>query len=152
MDRNKFFKLPQDVAMRKDITGNDKVLLAIIVDYMGRNNSAWPSRRTLQHKAGLTGSTICESIKRLENAGLIIVERRESGKSNLYKISEEILPAKKVYRYEDYAESGMEIRPVRKSDRYENYAESGLKIIPPRKSDRYENRTGGCMEIIPEAV
>jgi len=122
-----FYKLPQDLAARKDLTGSDKVLYAVIVTRMGNNGRSWPGVKALMRDCGLCRDTVLKSIKRLEAAGTLAVNRRGSGRVN---------------HYAESVESGLEIRPVRKPDRSENQTIGGLKTRPEavRKSDLNKNR------------
>ena len=45
MNHVRFYKLPADVAAREDLSGNDKVLYAVLADKMGGNGRAWPGFR-----------------------------------------------------------------------------------------------------------
>ena len=99
---NKFYKLPQDLARRRDINGTDKVMLAVIVDRMGRNGVSWPGVRQIAKDAGVSVPTVLESIRRLEKVSLLTREKRKNGQSNLYRITEksaqETLAVKNIKR------------------------------------------------------
>lgn len=140
MSMELFYKLPQDLAARKDLTGSDKVLYAVIITRMGSNGRSWPGIKALMRDCGLCRDTVLKSIRRLEAAGILAVNRRGIGKVN---------------HYTESFESGLEIRPVRKSDRSENQTIGGLKTRPEavRKSDPNKNRSIEKINIdIPEKL
>jgi len=123
LSNDKFYKLPQELASRKNLNASDKIVYAVIMDHNSKNNKCFPGKRTIMKKTGLSGDTVCESIKRLESSGALIVVRPGNGKSNRYK-------------------SGLEIGPVGKSDRSENQTPTGPKTRPEavRKSDHNQTR------------
>lgn len=118
MTNDKFYKLPQELTARKDLTASAKIIYAVIMDHLGNNKDCWPGKRKLVKKTGLSGDTVCNAIQRLESVGALVVDRRGNGRSNHYK-------------------TGLEIRPVRKSNRSENQTGGGQKTRPEavRKSD-----------------
>ena len=81
---SKFYKLPHDLAVRKDLMASDKIVFAIILDHQGSNDKCWPGIRTLARKTGLSTVTVVDCVKRLEAAGFFNVDRRGNGKSNHY--------------------------------------------------------------------
>ncbi len=108
-----FYKIPQDLAARKDLTGNDKVLYAVIINRIGNNGKCWPGVRTLTKDCGLSIDTVGNSIHRLEAAGLLVVQRRGSGRVNYYQPP---------------GESAPKTSTVEKTKRTENQDTSALKI------------------------
>lgn len=81
----RFYKVPQDIAARKDLRASDKIVYAVIMDHLGNNDHCWPGVRMIAKKTGLALQTVVNSIERLENGGLIYVQRNGIGKSNHYK-------------------------------------------------------------------
>lgn len=63
-----FYKLPKDLAARKDLKASDKIVFAVIRDYQGENEICWPGVRTLSRATGLAVSSIVECVRRLEAA------------------------------------------------------------------------------------
>lgn len=105
----KFFKLPQDLAARKELLPSDKVVFAVIHDHLGNNEHSWPGKRTLIRKTGLAGQTVLDCIGRLEAAGFLEVKRRGNGRSNHYKTNPQIKPALKAKRSKKV--TGLKTRP-----------------------------------------
>ena len=81
-----FYKLPCAIAGRRDLTAADKVVCAVLAYRIGNNGYCWPGIRTLAKDTGLNVSTIIVSVRRLEDKGLLLVQRRGSGRSNQYRL------------------------------------------------------------------
>lgn len=117
-----FYKLPQDITSRKDLLPSAKILYAVIVDRIGGNGRTWAGHRRLAKDTGMARSTIAAAVDSLQSAGLLIVETRNNGQSNLYSLP---------------PETGPEIMPVlhdgERPNRPENQAGGG------RKSGRYRH-------------
>jgi len=126
MTGDRFYKLSMALASRADLTGSDKVVLAIIIDRMGHNGKCWPGTRTLARESGLHRETVLECIGRLEGCGDLVVRRRGNGKGNHYA-----LPDK----------SGRQIRPVGKTDRSETPTGGGRKTRPEAVGNSDHNQT-----------
>ena len=83
----RFYKLPIDVAALRSIRPADKVIYAVLADRMGTNGSCWPGVRRLAQDSGLDAATVPQSVKRLERAAMVKVERRGNGRSNVYRLT-----------------------------------------------------------------
>lgn len=114
-----FYKLPQDLAARTDITASDKLVFAVIVARIGDNGKSWPGIQSLMRDCGLCRDTVIKSIHRLEAAGLLSVQRRGNGRVNHYE------------------KTSLKTRPVEKPDQSEYQTTGSLKTRPEpvRKSD-----------------
>lgn len=106
-----FYKLPQILAARKDLTGNDKLVWAIIHDYIGQNPDSWPGIKKIMDKSGLARGTVLASIHKLESIGFLTVERRGFGKSNHYRTSLIFGPVQGLDRSKDCTRGGLNLRP-----------------------------------------
>ena len=125
MTGERFYKLSMALASRSDLTGNDKIVLAIITNHIGGNSKGWPGTRTLARESGLNRETVGVCINRLEDGGDLIVDRRGNGKGHHYT-----LPDK----------SGREPQPVGNSDRPETPAGGGRKPRPEAAGNSDRNR------------
>lgn len=85
-----FYKLPQDLTARKDLKASDKIVFTVIADHIGQNGYGWPGIRTLARKTGLSKSTIVESLRRLETAEEMDIQRRDKGKSTHYRLPKSV--------------------------------------------------------------
>lgn len=114
-----FYKLPKAVASRTDLLASDKLIFAIIIDCMKGKKICWPGKRCLAKRSGLSGPAVCGCIRRLEGAGVLVVDRRGNGKSNVYTTGQQTLPVKEVNRSTDFTRGGKDSLPeaVNKLDR-----------------------------------
>lgn len=78
-----FYKLPQKLTARQDLTPADKLIYAIICNYRGKNETAWPSQTTLASKSGMAERTVRRCLQHLQNVGLVEVIKGR-GVSNHY--------------------------------------------------------------------
>jgi len=83
----KFYKLPAEIASRRDLPAGAKIIMAVIVDRIGENSFCWPGCRTLAEDTGLSVPAVLDSIQRLEDKGILQVKRQGSGKANRYYIN-----------------------------------------------------------------
>jgi len=114
VSESRFYKLPVEIAARKDLTPASKVVWAVLANRIGDNGFCWAGVRSIARDAGVDVSTVLESIRKLEDAGRLRVERRGSGRANHYS-----LPA---------SESDGEIQALGKSKRSENPNSGAGKI------------------------
>ena len=54
----KFYKLPQDLAARTDLTPSAKLVYAVIADRIGANGKCWPGERSISRDAGMGLMTV----------------------------------------------------------------------------------------------
>lgn len=87
MNSQKFYKLPVEIAARKDLTPASKIVLAVLADRIGDNGYCWPGVRMLATDTGLTTTGILGCLRLLENRGLVEVKRRGIGKANHYRLT-----------------------------------------------------------------
>jgi hypothetical protein len=138
---SKFYKLPQKLTARKDLNPSDKIVFAVILDFIGDNEYGWPGVRTLAKATGLFTATVVASLKRLEAVGLLNIQRRGNGKSSYYSLLKTVL----------------KISTVNKSDRAENQHGGVLKIsteacvkLAPNQTDllnQTKTPTAGAVEL-----
>jgi DNA-binding MarR family transcriptional regulator len=87
MSSQKFYKLPVEIAARKDLTPASKIVLAVLADRIGDNGFCWPGVRTLAKDVGLSVTGVLGCLSFLEDKGIIEVERRGNGRSNRYRLT-----------------------------------------------------------------
>jgi hypothetical protein len=85
-----FYKLPQALAARRDLTGNDKMVFVVLLNYYSQNGKAYPGIRTIAEATGLTPVTVNGCVHDLEKLGLLVIDRRGCGKRNFYHITETV--------------------------------------------------------------
>ena len=121
--KNQFYKLPVEIARRKDLQSSDKIVFTMILDHQGGNVKARPGIQTLMMEAGLSRQTVCDSIRRLEAAGFLSVERRGNGRSNFYQSSLHPRPV-------GNNQTSLETRPVQKLDQSRIQTTASLETRP----------------------
>ena len=84
--RASFVMLPKDILARTDLRPTAKLVYAFLVDAMRGKGRAWPGVRTMCVGIGVTDKAVTGAIAQLERAGFIEVERRERGRSNIYRL------------------------------------------------------------------
>lgn len=86
----RFYKLPQSLAGSPDIPPAAKIVFAAVADMIGNNGYCWPGVRQLGRKCGILPKTVCRAIETLEAKGYLMIERRSSGRSNIYRIGQSV--------------------------------------------------------------
>jgi hypothetical protein len=80
---------------RKDITAAQKIILAVVIDRLGKNDRAWPSVATLAHDTGLAESTASKAVKQLEARGMLVIDEGGGWKrTNRYYVTQLAYPCK----------------------------------------------------------
>jgi hypothetical protein len=126
MTESRFFKLPANLAAQKDLPSGAKVIWAVLANRIGGNGFCWAGVRSIARDAGVDVSTVLESIRKLEDAGRLRVERRGSGRANHYSLTA--------------SESAGEIQALGKSKRSENPNSGAGKIQAQALGKSQHNR------------
>jgi DNA-binding MarR family transcriptional regulator len=122
----KFYKLPIDIALRRDLPASAKIIAAVLIDRVGDNTDCWPGLRRLAADTGLSKPAVIGGLQRLQDKGLIFIEKRGKGKSNHYKL---------------LSESGKETLPVSKSGWSRKFTSGGKETLPEVVKKLYQNQT-----------
>ncbi len=69
-----------------------KVTYAMFLSYAWHNDSCFPGQDRLAVDMGMSRSRVTEFVGELERAGLVTIERRGQGKTNLYTIHFPVKP------------------------------------------------------------
>lgn len=89
MSTARFFKLPADVLVRRDVSSSGKLVYAVILDHArGNSGRAWPGVRRIGTVAGLHVETVVAAIRALEHAGLLTADRGPRGKGTTYTVGQ----------------------------------------------------------------
>ena len=81
-----FTQLPNFILRSPDLSAGAKVVYAMFLSYGWHNNFCFPGQETLATDMGLTRPRVTQLIGELESAGLITIQRRGQGKTNIYVI------------------------------------------------------------------
>ncbi len=104
----RFYKLPADVAARRDLRPADKLVLAYLSYRIGDNGVCWPGCKRIAGDLGLARCTVMDIIRRLEaHAEGFTVERQGNGRVNRYRLDT---------ANQSENPTGRETRPVGKPD------------------------------------
>ena len=114
--------------MKRDVTPNDcqaqipnfilkdpllsvgaKVTYSMFLSYAWHNDSCFPGQERLAEDMGMSRSRVTEFISELEKAGLVTIQRRGQGKTNLYTIHFQV---KSLVRRPDVGRPTSRSRPV----------------------------------------
>lgn len=81
-----FTQVPNFILKDPNISVGAKVAYAMFLSYAWHNNSCFPGQDRLAEDMGLTRVRVTQLISELEAAGLVTIQRRGQGKTNLYAI------------------------------------------------------------------
>jgi hypothetical protein len=81
-----FTQLPNFVLKNPALSVGAKVVYAMFLSYAWHNESCFPGQERLADDMGLGRSRVTQLIGELEDAGLITIQRRGLGKTNIYTI------------------------------------------------------------------
>jgi len=84
--RGGFTQLPNFVLKSGTLTLGAKVTYAMFLHYAWHNDQCFPGQDRLAEHMGMSRTRVNEFVKELERAGLIEIQRRGQGQTNLYKI------------------------------------------------------------------
>ena len=82
-----FTQLPNFILRNPDISIGAKTTYALFLSYAWHNNLCFPGQDTLAKAMGMSIGSINAFVKELEAVGLIEIERRGQGKTNVYTIN-----------------------------------------------------------------
>lgn len=81
-----FTQLPNFILRDPKLSAGAKVVYAMFISYGWHNNFCFPGQEKLAADMGLTRPRVTQLIGELEAAGLITIQRRGQGKTNIYVI------------------------------------------------------------------
>ena len=81
-----FTQLPNFILKEPNLSVGAKVTYAMFLSYSWNNDNCFPGQERLSQDMGMSRSRVTEFVGELEKAGLIGIERRGLGKTNIYTI------------------------------------------------------------------
>ena len=81
-----FTQVPNFILKARNLSVGAKVTYAMFLSYAWHNDSCFPGQERLAEDMGMSRSRVTEFVGQLEKAGLITIERRGLGKTNIYTI------------------------------------------------------------------
>ena len=91
--QNGFTQVPNFILKDPDLSVGAKVAYAMFLSYAWHNDSCFPGQDRLAEDMGMTRPRVTQLIAELQAAGLITIQRRGQGKTNLYMIHFQVKPA-----------------------------------------------------------
>jgi len=82
-----FTQLPNFILRDPNLSVGAKATYALFLSYAWHNNLCFPGQERLANDMGMSIGSINAFIKELEALGLIEIERRGQGKTNIYTIN-----------------------------------------------------------------
>ncbi len=93
-----FTQLPNFILRDPKLTAGAKVVYAMFISYGWHNNFCFPGQEKLATDMGVTRPRVTQLIGELERAGLITIQRRGQGKTNIYVVHFQVKPRDKTSR------------------------------------------------------
>lgn len=90
--QNGFTQVPNFILKDPQISVGAKIAYAMFLSYAWHNDSCFPGQDRLAEDMGLTRVRVTQLIAELEKAGLVTIQRRGQGKTNLYMIHFQVKP------------------------------------------------------------
>jgi len=87
-----FTQVPNFILKDSNLSPGAKVTYAMFLSYAWHNDSCFPGQDRLAEDMGMSRSRVTEFVGDLEQAGLISIQRRGQGKTNLYTIHFQVKP------------------------------------------------------------
>ena len=84
--RDGFTQVPNFILRDSAISVGAKVVYSMFLSYAWHNDSCFPGQERLAEDMGLTRARVTQLIAELDRAGLISIQRRGQGKTNLYSV------------------------------------------------------------------
>jgi Helix-turn-helix domain len=88
-----FTQVPNFILKDSNLSPGSKVTYAMFLSYAWHNDSCFPGQDRLAVDMGMSRSRVTEFVSELESAGLISIQRRGQGKTNIYTIHFQVRPA-----------------------------------------------------------
>lgn len=98
--RDGFTQVPNFILKDGTISIGAKIAYAMFLSYAWHNDSCFPGQDRLAEDMGLTRPRVTQLISELETAGLVAIQRRGQGKTNLYTIHFQVRPKAQVIHME----------------------------------------------------
>lgn len=87
-----FTQVPNFLLKSKKLSAGDKMTFAMLLSYAWQNDFCFPGQERLAVDMGLSDRSIRTHLKSLEAHGLLAIQRRGQGKTNIYELN--LIPRK----------------------------------------------------------
>ena len=82
-----FTQVPNFLLKSKKLSSGDKMAFAMLLSYAWQNDYCFPGQRRLAEDLGLEERSVRRNLKSLEANGLLTIQRRGLGKTNVYELN-----------------------------------------------------------------
>ncbi len=82
-----YTQVPNFLLKKKDLSSGDKMTFAMLLAYAWQNDFCFPGQAKLAEDMGLNERSVRRHIQALEKAGLLIIQQRGQGKTNIYELN-----------------------------------------------------------------
>jgi biotin operon repressor len=89
-----YTQVPNFLLRMKEITSGDKMTFAMILSYKWQNDSCFPGQAKLADDMGVDERTVRRHIQSLQAAGLLVIQQRGQGKTNIYELNLAVVKGK----------------------------------------------------------
>jgi len=89
-----FTQLPNFILKDPKLSVGAKVVYAMFISYGWHNDFCYPGQARVAADIGMTQPRVAQLVGELEKAGLVSIERRGQGKTNIYTIHFRVRPKK----------------------------------------------------------
>ena len=89
-----YTQVPNFLLRMKNIISGDKMTFAMILSYAWQNDSCFPGQAKLAEDMGVDERTVRRHIQALQSAGLLVIQQRGQGKTNIYELNLAVVKGK----------------------------------------------------------
>src|SRR5471032_601540 len=82
-----FTQVPNFLLKSKKLSSGDKMTFAMLLSYAWQNDYCFPGQERLATDMGLDQRSVRRHLKSLQGAGLLAIQRRGQGKTNIYELN-----------------------------------------------------------------
>lgn len=82
-----FTQVPNFLLKSKSLSSGDKMTFAMLLSYAWQNDYCFPGQEKLAKDLGLDERSIRRHLKSLQANGLLTIQRRGQGKTNIYELN-----------------------------------------------------------------
>jgi DNA-binding transcriptional ArsR family regulator len=82
-----FTQVPNFLLKSSKLSAGDKMTFAMLLSYAWQNDYCFPGQQRLAEDLGLSDRSVRTHLKSLEAIGLLAIQRRGQGKTNIYELN-----------------------------------------------------------------
>ena len=82
-----FTQVPNFLLRSSKLSAGDKMTFAMLLSYAWQNDYCFPGQERLATDMGLDQRSVRRHIKSLQTVGLLAIQRRGQGKTNIYELN-----------------------------------------------------------------